>query len=181
MKIYTKTGDLGETSLLGGKRVKKSNPRIDAYGTVDELNSYIGLLISLDINEDRKKLLAQIQNNLFVIGSHLACAPDKKIEDLPLLENNTIIELENQIDEMTKVLPEMKNFILPGGNQQISFCHITRCVCRRAERCVVELNENEKVEPILIQYLNRLSDYLFILARKIGQETNTLETPWKSK
>ena len=181
MKIYTKTGDLGETSLLGGKRVKKSNPRIDAYGTVDELNSYIGLLISLDDQEDRKKLLAQIQNNLFVMGSHLACASDKKTDNLPVLENSSIIELENQIDEMTNLLPEMKNFILPGGNQHISFCHIARCVCRRAERCVVELNEIEKVESILIQYLNRLSDYIFVLARKIGQETNTPEIPWKSK
>ncbi len=182
MKIYTKTGDTGDTSLLGGKRVKKSDPRIEAYGNVDELNAYVGLLKDLDPNNDRKKTLGIFQEDLFTIGSHLACPTDqKKTFNLPSLEESSIHNIEQLIDAFSADLPIMKNFILPGGNQHVSFCHIARCVCRRAERGVVELNELEKVDEIIIRYLNRLSDFLFILARKVAQEYQLVEYTWKGK
>ena len=172
MKIYTKTGDNGETSLFGGKRVKKYHVSIQAYGTVDELNSWIGLLkdsLQTSINEIS---LGNIQDNLFVIGSHLASGEDEKlISKLPSLTDSAIKELENAIDSMQKNLPEMKNFILPGGHVLSSYCHIARCVCRRAERLTIEINEQIHVNPKIIQYLNRLSDYLFVLSRKILSDT----------
>lgn len=181
MKIYTKTGDKGETSLLGGARVSKSNNRIHTYGTVDELNSHIGLLRDQEVNNSRSELLYQIQNNLFSIGSILAAQPDKKIDYLPELKEAAVLDLENAMDEMNTLLPDMKNFILPGGNQAVSFCHIARCVCRRAEREVVNLANQEAVAEIIIIYLNRLSDYLFVLARMMAKDLGAEEIIWKGR
>jgi cob(I)alamin adenosyltransferase len=182
MKIYTKTGDTGSTSLFGGKRVKKYHVSIQAYGTVDELNSWIGLLKdSLDLKNNEIPL-ANIQNNLFIIGSHLASGDDKKLlAKLPELSDNSITELESGIDHMQKSLPEMKNFILPGGHVLSSYCHISRCVCRRAERLTIEISEQMEVNPKIIQYLNRLSDYLFVLSRKVLNDLEIKEQPWLSK
>lgn len=181
MKIYTKTGDAGKTSLLGGSRVSKSHVRINAYGTIDELNSHIGLLRDQNVNESRKDLFINIQDKLFTIGSLLASDPAKPIpEYLPKLKKEHIFTLEDAIDQMELSLPPMKNFILPGGHQSVSFCHIARCVCRRAERLVTELQENENVNEIIIIYLNRLSDFLFVLARKMSNELSADEIPWRA-
>ena len=181
MKIYTKTGDKGETSLFGGKRVKKYHISIQAYGTVDELNSWIGLLKDSLTSFDHQSL-DSIQDNLFVIGSHLASGDDAKlIAKLPLLEEKFIKELEGEIDLMQKNLPEMKNFVLPGGHILSSYCHIARCVCRRAERLTIEISEQIDVNPTIIQYLNRLSDYLFVLSRKILSDLEVDERPWIPK
>ena len=181
MKIYTKTGDSGKTSLLSGSRVSKSHIRINSYGTIDELNSHIGLLRDQPVNEKRKDLMIDIQDKLFTIGSLLASDPAKPIpEYLPKLLKEHIIRLENGIDEMEVTLPPMKNFILPGGHQSISFCHIARCVCRRAERLVIELQEQEPVNEIIVIYLNRLSDFLFMLARKMTQELDAEEIAWRA-
>ena len=179
MKIYTKKGDKGETSLLGGKRVSKSNIRIESYGTVDELNSWLGLIRDQKIDSDTKKFLIHIQDRLFTIGSHLASDPNKKGIKIPDIKEENIIALEKEIDKMNESLPEMKSFVLPGGNEIVSYCHIARCVCRRAERCVVNLASEEKVEDIIIKYLNRLSDYLFVLSRKFSHDLNAEEIPWK--
>jgi len=181
MKIYTKKGDKGETSLLGGTRVKKSNIRIESYGTVDELNSWLGLIRDQNISSDTKKFLIQIQDRLFTIGSHLASDPNKKGIKIPDIKEEDIVALEKQIDKMNEVLPEMKNFVLPGGHTTVSYCHIARCVCRRAERCAVNLASKEKVEDIIIKYLNRLSDYLFVLSRKFSHDLKAEEIPWKPK
>lgn len=186
MKIYTKTGDTGTTSLIGGKRVKKSNLRIESYGTVDELNSYIGLIKDQKgIGNDDKNSLLKIQNELFVIGAMLATAPDKETlkngkerVTISKINKHSILFLEEEIDKMDEKLPQMTHFILPGGHQTVSFCHIARCVCRRAERLSVELNEREKVSNELIIYLNRLSDYLFTLARKLSKELLVDEIKW---
>ncbi|MEQ9426226.1 MAG: cob(I)yrinic acid a,c-diamide adenosyltransferase [Cyclobacteriaceae bacterium] len=178
MKIYTKTGDKGTTALLGGTRVNKSNIRIEAYGTVDELNSYIGLLRDQEVNKPRAAFLIQIQERLFTLGSSLAADPSKKNIIKPDLSEAAIVLLEKEMDRMDSQLPELKNFILPGGHQSVSVCHITRCVCRRAERLVVELAENQKVEELVIKYLNRLSDYLFTLSREMSQSLNAEEVPW---
>jgi len=181
MKIYTKKGDKGETSLLGGTRVKKSNIRIESYGTVDELNSWLGLIRDQNISSDTKKILVHIQDRLFTIGSHLASDPNKKGIKIPDIKEEDIVALEKQIDKMNEVLPEMKNFVLPGGHTTVSYCHIARCVCRRAERCAVNLASKEKVEDIIIKYLNRLSDYLFVLSRKFSHDLKAEEIPWKPK
>ena len=180
MKIYTKTGDLGETSLLGGKRVLKSNTRIQAYGTIDELNSYLGMVADQEVNKDRIPQLKEIQDRLFTIGSHLALESDKKI-NLPFIEEKDITFLESLIDEMDAQLPSMKNFVLPGGHISISFVHVARCVCRRAERCIISINEEKQIDPLIIKYINRLSDYLFVLARKMALELGVEETPWKPR
>lgn len=181
MKIYTKTGDAGKTSLLSGSRVSKSHIRINTYGTIDELNSHIGLLRDQPVNVGRKDLIIDIQDKLFTIGSLLASDPAKPIPDyVPKLDKEHIFTLERAIDQMEVSLPEMKNFILPGGHQSVSFCHIARCVCRRAERLVIELQEEELVNEIIIIYLNRLSDFLFVLARKMSQELNAEEIPWRA-
>jgi cob(I)alamin adenosyltransferase len=181
MKIYTKSGDKGETSLYGGKRVSKSDIRIEAYGTVDEVNSYIGLLGDLEVNKNRKGLLKEIQDRLFTIGSALAADADKpKLKKPDLLESDIEL-LEKEIDVLQEQLPEMKSFILPGGHQHVSFCHLARTVCRRAERIVVLLAETEPVETIIIMYLNRLSDYLFVLSRKMAMELGVEEIPWKPR
>ena len=186
MKIYTKTGDTGTTSLIGGKRVKKSNLRIESYGTVDELNSYIGLIKDQKgIGNNDKNSLLKIQHELFVIGAMLATAPDKETlkngkerVTISKINKHSILFLEEEIDKMDEKLPQMTHFILPGGHQTVSFCHIARCVCRRAERLSVELNEREKVSNELIIYLNRLSDYLFTLARKLSKELLVDEIKW---
>jgi cob(I)alamin adenosyltransferase len=181
MKVYTKTGDKGTTSLFGGTRVSKSNDRIETYGTVDELNSHIGLLRDQPVNSDRHKLLVEIQDRLFTIGSILATEPGNAKLKIPNLADSDVVLLETEIDTMEEHLPPMKNFVLPGGHQSVSFCHIARCVCRRAERLVIGLSENEEIQPIVIQYLNRLSDYLFVLSRKMTAELKAPETPWISR
>ncbi len=178
MKIYTKKGDKGTTGLIGGTRVKKDNVRIESYGTIDELNAYIGLLADIISDKDLIKELNEIQDRLFTIGSILAADPDKSSMKLPPLLNEDIENLEMWIDKNNSALPEMRFFILPGGHQHISFCHIARCVCRRAERRVVELNGIESIDEKVITYLNRLSDYLFILCRKIAHDLNIQEKPW---
>ena len=176
-RIYTKTGDQGETSLFGGKRLPKNHLRIDAYGTVDELNSYLGLVRDYSENDGARALLKEIQDRLFTIGSNLASDPDKKMA-VPDILPEDINLLEKEMDRMNDALPELRNFILPGGHPAASTCHVARCVCRRAERLVVALAHQEWVEPIIIQYLNRLSDYLFVLARQIAAERGVEEVHW---
>lgn len=181
MKIYTKTGDKGETSLLGGTRVPKYHLRIEAYGTVDELNSHIGLIRDQNINKNDKDVLLEIQNTLFVIGSHLAKDPEKEKVKIPEINESDIEYLENLMDEMNENLPDLKFFILPGGHPAASHCHIARCVCRRAERIAIQLSDSSIVEPVIIKYLNRLSDYLFVLSRKLIKDFNAEEIPWISR
>jgi len=178
MKIYTKTGDDGFTSLIGGTRVPKFHLRIESYGTVDELNSYIGLIRSQEIDKKDQLMLKEIQDRLFTIGSSLAADPKKSKMKIPDLRLEDIELLETEMDRMEVVLPELKHFILPGGNNAISFCHLARCVCRRAERITIQLSEDSFVEEKVKIYLNRLSDYLFMLARKIGHDQNIAENNW---
>ena len=178
MKIYTKTGDKGYTSLIGGTRVPKHHLRIESYGTVDELNSYIGLIRDQDIDAHDKQTLKEIQDRLFTIGSSLASDPERSKMIIPDLHEADIELLEKEMDAMNEKLPELRHFILPGGNNAISFCHIARCVCRRAERLAVNLSAESTVEEKVNIYLNRLSDYLFVLARKIGNEQNIPENQW---
>lgn len=177
MKIYTKKGDKGETSLIGGVRLKKSDIRINAYGTVDELNSWLGVVKNIDeINGD--KIITDIQRNLFTIGSHLASHPEKSKMKLPEINTNEISKLEIEIDRMGSELPELRNFILPGSSIENGYCNIARSVCRRAERCVVELSLESKVDEIIITYLNRLSDYLFVLSRYITMKQGDKDVLW---
>ena len=178
MKIYTKKGDGGETSLIGGVRIRKSHIRIQAYGTVDELNSHIGLVRDLYEELHARDTLAYVQNLLFTIGSHLASHPEKARMELPPITENDITMLEQEMDRMNETLLPLTNFILPGGHSTVSHCHVARCVCRRAERLVVELAEVEPVEMIIIKYLNRLSDYLFVLAREIAKDLEAEEIKW---
>lgn len=183
IKIYTKTGDLGKTSLIGGTKVPKSNIRIEAYGTVDELNSFIGLTSDYLTHEHSKIVLKEIQDRLFTIGSSLACDPEKEPTlKIPDLKETDIVFLEKEIDKMNEELTPMKSFILPGGHVSISTAHVTRCVCRRAERLCVNMQENNLfVDPLVIKYLNRLSDYFFVLARYIGHLLNVKDIPWKPR
>src|SRR5215210_1811142 len=183
IKIYTKTGDLGRTSLIGGTKVPKSNIRIESYGTVDELNSFIGLAGDYLPDNAIKGVLKEIQDRLFTIGSSLACDPDKELlMKIPDLKEEDVRLLENEMDKMIEILPAMKNFILPGGHVAVSTVHITRCVCRRAERLCVGMKESGVfIDPLVIQYLNRLSDYLFVLARYIGHINNVKEIVWKAR
>lgn len=181
MKIYTKTGDKGTTGLFGGARVPKHHIRIESYGTVDELNSYIGLVRHRAIAQRHNDALGEVQDRLFTIGSILASDPSKNNLKVPDLHASDIEFLEKEIDAMNEKLPEMRFFVLPGGNDTVAFCHVARCVCRRAERLAVLLNEKEPVEPLVIIYLNRLSDYLFVLSRKLAQDTNAAEVPWKPR
>jgi len=177
MKIYTKKGDKGETSLIGGKRVKKSHTRLHAYGTVDELNSYVGMLRDqIEIDNIRAELL-EIQDRLFTLGSQLAATPDSKME-LPTLDEFDIKSLEKSIDKMNEQLPEMRSFVLPGGHEIVSLCHISRTICRRAERWTIAVNEDEMVPHFIPAYLNRLSDYFFVLARYMSKILNVSENPW---
>lgn len=178
MKIYTKTGDKGFTSLIGGTRVPKFHLRIESYGTVDELNSYIGMIRDQDITTYDKDLLKQIQDRLFTIGASLAADPEKSKMIIPDLNLEDIELLEKEMDAINEQLPELRHFILPGGNNAISFCHIARCVCRRAERLAVHLATESNVDEKVTVYLNRLSDYLFVLARKIGNEQKIAENQW---
>ncbi len=179
-KIYTKTGDQGQTGLFGGKRLPKSHQRIDAYGTVDELNAHLGLVRDHIEEEPLRALLKDIQDRLFTIGSNLASDPDKDMI-VPDVKESDIERLEQEIDRMNESLPELKHFILPGGHPGISSCHIARCVCRRAERLVVGLQQVSRVDTILIRYLNRLSDYLFVLARYLGKQLGVEEVKWEAR
>ncbi|WP_346883646.1 cob(I)yrinic acid a,c-diamide adenosyltransferase [uncultured Algibacter sp.] len=185
MKIYTKTGDKGTTALFGGTRVPKHHIRIDSYGTVDELNSHLGLIRDQDINEHYKNILTDIQDKLFTVGAILATDPQKAVLkngkerlNIPKIALLDIGHLEQEIDTMNTKLPPMTNFVLPGGHQTVSFCHIARCVCRRAERLASALNELEPFEPNTLMYLNRLSDYLFVLARKLSYDLQANEVKW---
>ena len=182
-KIYTKTGDKGKTSLIGGTKVPKSDIRIDSYGTVDELNSYIGLVSDQVTDAYSITILREIQDRLFTIGSSLACDPDKEpLMKIPDLKEEDIALLESEIDKMNEVLPPMKSFLLPGGHVAVSTAHVARCVCRRAERiCVTMQEQGQFIEPIVIKYINRLSDYLFVLSRYIGHLLGVEEIPWKPR
>ena len=181
MKIYTKTGDSGTTSLLGGARVSKAHIRIEAYGTVDELNSYIGLLRDQPVNASRKDLLKEIQDRLFTLGADLATEPGKDKVVKPDLFDSDVEGLEKAMDEMDESLEPLKNFVLPGGHQSVSFAHLARCVCRRAERITIALNDQEPVNALTIRYLNRLSDYLFTLGRKMAAELEAEEVKWEPR
>ena len=185
MKIYTKTGDKGNTSLFGGSRVPKHHLRIEAYGTVDELNSYIGLVRDQKIDKHSIQILLKIQQELFTLGAMLATPPEKEMlkngkERLNIDKTSTkaIALLENEIDHINKTLPPMTHFVLPGGHSTVSYCHIARCVCRRAERTATQLSDESTVNPQILVYLNRLSDYLFVLARKLTIDNKALEIPW---
>ncbi len=185
MKIYTKTGDKGTTALFGGTRVPKHHVRIDSYGTVDELNSHIGLIRDQKIDELSKKVLINIQDKLFTVGAVLATDPEKAILkngkkrlNIPTIAEEDILLLEKEIDRMNESLPPMTHFVLPGGHQTVSFCHIARCVCRRAERLATALYEIAPFEETTLQYLNRLSDYLFVLARKLSFDLQADEIKW---
>ncbi len=176
-KIYTKTGDAGETSLFGGKRLPKNDDRIDAYGTIDELNSFIGWLRDSVEKEELKNNLKEIQDRLFTIGSNLASDPSKNMITPDVIEADVEF-LEQQIDAMEEQLTPLKHFVLPGGHSSVSICHVCRTVCRRAERCIISLSQSEKVEEIIIRYVNRLSDYFFVLGRKISQDVGAEEVKW---
>jgi len=185
MKIYTKTGDKGLTSLFGGSRVLKSDLRIESYGTVDELNASIGHLRDNLVKESLKDNLLKIQNQLFTIGAMLATNPDKKTlkngKDrlkIPVITTKDVFYLEHQIDKLNANLPEMTHFIIPGGHPIVSSCHISRTICRRAERTIVALKENSFVENTIVEYINRLSDYLFVLARKLTLIYKAEEVLW---
>ncbi|MES2381600.1 MAG: cob(I)yrinic acid a,c-diamide adenosyltransferase [Bacteroidota bacterium] len=180
-KIYTKTGDSGETSLIGGVRVPKYHLRIESYGTIDELNSYIGLIKDSVQDKDVLDTLAEIQDRLFTVGSLLASHPEKSKMKVPDLHEADIELLEKKMDEMDQHLPALKSFVLPGGNITASHCHVARCVCRRAERLVVHLATETEVAPIVPKYLNRLSDYLFMLSRKIVIDAGGTEVAWKPR
>jgi cob(I)alamin adenosyltransferase len=181
MKIYTKKGDQGHTGLIGGTRVSKGELRIEAYGTVDELNSYIGLIRSFDINTTSVQQLIEIQDRLFTIGSSLASDPEKSNMKIPDLLESDVERLEVWMDEMENTLPELTSFVLPGGHPFVGHIHVGRCVCRRTERLVVTLDEHDFVAPLVIAYLNRLSDYLFVLGRKIAMELGIQEQEWKPR
>ena len=180
MKVYTKKGDKGTTQLIGGKRVPKNHDRIDAYGTVDELNSYMGLLRDQSVRKETHELIITIQNKLFTIGALLANQDDNNKMKLPLIDEKDVTLLENEIDKMNESLPEMRSFILPGGHTTVSFCHIARCVCRRAERLTIQIDENVLQVEIILKYLNRLSDYLFVLSRYLSKNLDATEIPWIS-
>jgi cob(I)alamin adenosyltransferase len=177
IKVYTKTGDSGQTSLVGGKRVPKNHERIMAYGTVDELNVNVGALRDIVEQESLTKTLIIIQNDLFILGSLLASDGSSKV-NLPSLSMQKIEFLEKQIDLMDEDLPAIKNFILPGGHPTVSAAHICRVICRRAERLLVDLTERKEVDTIYMKYLNRLSDYFFVLSRTLSTINNAVETPW---
>ncbi len=187
MKIYTKAGDTGETALIGGRRVSKADLRIDTYGTVDELNSWVGLVRDQAVNAGRKDLLKEIQDRLFTIGSELATDPEKAPKRaMPVIVPEDVVLLEQAMDEMDAQLPELRAFVLPGGHEAVSFCHLARTVCRRAERLVITLNNESSqsaatVDALVLQYLNRLSDYLFVLSRAMAQELGAEEVAWQPR
>jgi cob(I)alamin adenosyltransferase len=181
MKIYTKTGDKGTTALFGGKRVSKADLRIDTYGTIDELNSWIGMVRDLEVNQKRKDILVEIQDRLFTVGSILATEPGNTKVKIPSLAETDILFLEKEIDAMDAALPPMRFFVLPGGHTAISHCHVARTVCRRSERLIIALHAQETVPDEVIKYINRLSDYLFVLSRMVAHELGAEETPWKPR
>ncbi|MDQ3552270.1 MAG: cob(I)yrinic acid a,c-diamide adenosyltransferase [Bacteroidota bacterium] len=183
LKIYTKTGDKGTTSLIGGTKVFKSHIRIESYGTIDELNSWVGVVADHTTDLESKIVFKEIQDRLFTIGSSLACDPEKEPKlTLPDLKEEDVEVLEKEIDKMNEALQPMKSFILPGGAPVVSFAHVTRCVCRRAERiCVAMQSEEMVIEPLIIKYLNRLSDYLFVAARYLSHLNNAVEVKWKPR
>jgi len=183
LKIYTKTGDAGTTSLIGGTKVPKSHLRIETYGTVDELNSYIGLVGDMISDDQSRRTLKEIQDRLFTIGSSLACDPEKEPQmKIPDLKETDVLLLESEIDVMNDQLPPMKFFVLPGGHPAVSTTHVARCVCRRAERLCVNMQEHELfVSPLIITYLNRLSDYLFVLSRYFAHLLNVEEVAWRPR
>lgn len=187
MKIYTKTGDKGQTGLIGGRRVSKADLRLDAYGTVDELNSWIGLVRDQPVNSERRELLKEVQDRLFTIGAELATDPQKAPKQvMPAIVPADVTLLETNMDSMDEELPELRAFVLPGGHQSVSFCHVARTVCRRAERLIIALNDTSlqsaaAVDPLIIQYINRLSDYLFVLSRLMAQDLNVDEIEWKPR
>lgn len=182
MKIYTRTGDKGQTSLLGGTRVPKNHARIEAYGTIDELNSHLGMLRDL-LDGKQQDLIIRIQQKLFSIGSRLASASEQEADKfkVPHVEETDITALEHAMDSMDSELPEMRNFILPGGHVAVSQAHICRTVCRRAERLVVNIAAQEQLPEVIVRYLNRLSDLLFVLARWSGHTLHATEIPWKPR
>lgn len=188
MKIYTKTGDKGTTALFGGTRVPKHHIRIESYGTVDELNSNIGLIRDQEIDNHSKDILIQIQDRLFTLGAILATAPEKETLkngkerlNIPRIILDDINLLETEMDQMNETLPPMTHFVLPGGHTTVSYCHISRCICRRAERLTTLLNEQEPIDELVLMYLNRLSDYLFVLARKLSKDLQAEEIKWVPK
>ena len=181
MKIYTKTGDKGLTSLIGGTRVPKSSLRIECYGTVDELNAHIGLVRDQDVNAARRPLLKEIQDRLFTIGSALAADPEKSKMKLPDLHEADVTLLEDEMDRLNLDLPELRAFILPGGHPAVSHAHVARCVCRRAERLVIHLGEESFVAELVAIYLNRLSDFLFVLSRAMAHELGVEEVTWQAR
>ncbi len=188
MKIYTKTGDNGSTSLFGGTRVPKHHIRINGYGTVDELNSWLGLLRDQEMDTHYREILITIQDQLFTVGAILATDPEKaqlksgkERLNIPLISMADVTQLENEMDIMNETMPEMTHFILPGGHTTVSYCHIARTICRRAERMVTLLHENEPVDSMVLTYLNRLSDYLFVLARKLSYDLKADEIKWIPK
>ena len=188
MKIYTKTGDKGTTALFGGTRVSKNNIRIDSYGTIDELNAWLGLLRDQEVDDHSKNIVSIIQDKLFTLGAILATDPEKAILksgkerlNIPKINTSDIELLEKEIDEMNNSLPPMTHFILPGGHTTVSYCHIARTVCRRAERMATQLFEKEPFDENVLSYINRLSDYLFVLARKLSKDLKADEIKWIPK
>jgi cob(I)alamin adenosyltransferase len=180
MKIYTKTGDEGKTSLLGGSRVAKYHLRIESYGTVDELNTAVGMLRSLELPSGIAEVLIEIQNKLFTIGSQLASEPGEPKFKIPKLLAEDTVYLETKIDEMEEELPVMRNFVLPGGHPSVAQAHVARCICRRAERIVLHLKDESEVPAEIPVYLNRLSDFFFVLSRKLAKDLGAEEIPWTS-
>ena len=180
-KIYTKTGDKGHTSLIGGTRLPKDHIKIEAYGSVDELNAWIGVLADAPENLERNAFLKEIQDRLFTIGAELASEPEQNKKKLPELFDADVELLETEMDKYNEEIPALRAFVLPGGHPLVSFSHVARTVCRRAERQVIGLSHNEEVNALIIKYLNRLSDYLFVLSRKITQEQNAPESAWKPR
>lgn len=182
MRIYTKTGDKGQTSLIGGTRVPKNSVRLEAYGTVDELNSYLGMIRAFDIGRQLTEELVEVQTILFSVGGNLAT--DTSVKDLKVrlvVKEEDIALLENAIDRMDAELPPLRNFVLPGGHQAVSFCHISRTVCRRAERRILDMSEEYEIDRLVLKYINRLSDYLFVLSRKVAQDFGVEELKWEIK
>ena len=180
-KIYTKTGDKGTTSLIGGTRVPKYDDRIEAYGTVDELNAWVGLIRDQEIDKHSKTILLEIQDRLFTIESLLATDKDARTTNLPVLTERDVLLLENEIDKMNAQLPILTSFILPGGHPFVSYCHLARTVCRRAERLAIKLGEKYEIDPLVIAYLNRLSDYFFVLSRYFSKNFAAIESTWNAR
>jgi len=180
-KIYTKKGDKGETSLLGGGRVPKYHERVEAYGSLDELNAFIGLLRDELEDNTYHFMLEEIQDRVFTAESLLACSDKNMLDKIPQLHEEDVMLLEKEIDKMNESLPPLNNFILPGGHKAVSLCHIARTVCRRAERMSLKIADDNECDHMVIKYLNRLSDYFFVLARKLAKDFNAVENVWKAR